>query len=507
MRGKIKEKLFTLQNDPESERKLSMDTMMKSIITEKDLLRQILLLEELSNHKTITAKALAASIQTTERTVFSDIQYIRDQLPSGWEIEATSNGLSLLKKDSQLTNQLWESFLPLSIGATLIKQLFFAKEIATQSFLLDSGISFETLKRHVTKINRGIKPYNIRIQLNAKLAKLAGNEISIRVFFHRLLLPFTHNNYFFEDYAIHESHYLNFLQSLKQQELDVLSEQIFGTCWFFINTIRIKANCRVSTFAFDSSDPLFLQYQQPLQRVYQKEGVYLDQEECFFSFYCFLESWNYNNQWTSKIAVTLDAYQEIKQAVQRFVQELGQELAIPLLSETQLADNLLLLVLKFNESAKLSEQFQLEYQEMIHIRQHNYQAIFERLRKFVLDPKFAIVTDEPKYILNMASLLVQQAVLQARPVTTRAFFFFQGEPAWKVFLQQEISAYLGSRIELVPVEPAEFAMMTTRNDDFIISNVPLDDPKLPVFYLSMLPTKNELNQLTELIQTFYLINQ
>ncbi|WP_426065465.1 hypothetical protein, partial [Escherichia coli] len=116
--------------------------------------------------------------------------------------------------------------------------------------------------------------------------------------------------------------------------------------------------------------------------------------------------WNYNNQWTSKIAVTLDAYQEIKQSVQRFVQELGQELAIPLLSETQLADNLLLLVLKFNESAKLSEQFQLEYQEMMHIRQHNYQAIFERLRKFILDPKFAIVTDEPKYILNMASLLV-----------------------------------------------------------------------------------------------------
>ena len=142
-----------------------------------------------------------------------------------------------------------------------------------------------------------------------------------------------------------------------------------------------------------------------------------------------------------------------------------------LLSETQLADNLLLLVLKFNESAKLSEQFQLEYQEMMHIRQHNYQAIFERLRKFILDPKFAIVTDEPKYILNMASLLVQQAVLQARPVTTRAFFFFQGEPAWKVFLQQEISDYLGSRIELVPVEPAEFAGMTTRNDDFIISNV------------------------------------
>ena len=59
------------------------------------------------------------------------------------EIEATSNGFSLLKKKiPQLTNQLWESFLPLSIGAMLIKQLFFAKGISTQSFLHDSGISF-----------------------------------------------------------------------------------------------------------------------------------------------------------------------------------------------------------------------------------------------------------------------------------------------------------------------------------------------------------------------------
>lgn len=97
-----------------------MDTMMKSIITEKDLLRQILLLEELSNHKTITAKALAASIQTTERTVFTDIQYIREHLPDGWEIEATSNGFSLLKKDSQLTNQLIPSISVIEFKAVSV---------------------------------------------------------------------------------------------------------------------------------------------------------------------------------------------------------------------------------------------------------------------------------------------------------------------------------------------------------------------------------------------------
>ena len=64
-----------------------MDGMMKKIITEKDLLRQILLLEQLANHKMITAKQLAKLIDTTERTVFSDITYIRQQLPEGWQIK------------------------------------------------------------------------------------------------------------------------------------------------------------------------------------------------------------------------------------------------------------------------------------------------------------------------------------------------------------------------------------------------------------------------------------
>ena len=55
----------------------------EKIITEKDLLRQILLLEQLANHKMITAKQLAKLIDTTERTVFSDLTYIRQQLPDG----------------------------------------------------------------------------------------------------------------------------------------------------------------------------------------------------------------------------------------------------------------------------------------------------------------------------------------------------------------------------------------------------------------------------------------
>ena len=474
-----------------------MDTMMKSIITEKDLLRQILLLEELSNHKTITAKALAASIQTTERTVFTDIQYIREHLPDGWEIEATSNGFSLLKKDSQLTNQLWESFLPLSIGAMLIKQLFFAKGISTQSFLHDSGISFETLKRHVTKINRGIKPYNIRIQLNAKQVKLSGSEISIRVFFHRLLLPFTHNNYFFEDYAIHESHYLIFLQSLKRQELDVLSEEIFGTCWFFINTIRIKANCRVNALAFDPLDPLFLQYQQSLQQVYQKEGVYLNQEECFFSFYCFLESWNYNNNYGQETARCLH-HSPFLEVLETFVEELASELSLDQLKKTSLTDNLALLILKYHESPILIEALDRQYHCFLETYDQQYAHLYQQKENLLNDLKKEIEINEPNYFLQLLSLLIQQTIFSIKPNLFNVYFIFQGEPSWKAFLQQELKDYLGKRVCFLPIELTDLSTISFEKTDILISNFPLDSLDIPIVYISSIPTKNELNRLTEL---------
>ena len=47
-----------------------MYSMLKRVITEKDLLRQIRLLEQLLNVPQLTANRLAAQIQTTERTVF-----------------------------------------------------------------------------------------------------------------------------------------------------------------------------------------------------------------------------------------------------------------------------------------------------------------------------------------------------------------------------------------------------------------------------------------------------
>lgn len=479
---------------------VSMYSLLKKIITEKDIQRQVFLLELLLNHPSITVRELSEQIQATERTIFSDLQLIRNQLPAGWYIDSSSQGIQLINEEKQLANDLWSLFLPQSIGVQFIKALFFTKELATAEFLRENGLSLETLKRHTAKINRHLQPYHIRIKLTAKTAQLLGDESAIRIFFHRLLLPFTHNNYFFEDYAIHEEHYYRYLEQLAQSPLAVETEQIFGTCWFFINVIRVKANCRIDDFHFDEEDPLFQLYQQSLIDLYKKEGIYLQDQESFFAFFCFLESWNYNNSFGEAIALTRD-YPALAAIAEQLTERVADQAQFAL-HHSQLAENLLLLLLKYSESAWLSEQFQLEYQELVTERKHDerYQNDEELLA--VLEP--FIQLDNPVYLLNLISLLEQQALFTVQPQIMTVYFVFQGEPAWKVFLQQELTDLLGRRVQLQAIEAVQLENIAFAAPDIVVSNIPLDAVPVQVIYISTIPTKNELRQLTELTLEHYL---
>lgn len=91
-----------------------------------------------------------------------------------------------------------------------------------------------------------------------------------------------------------------------------------------------------------------------------------------------------------------------------------------------------------------------------------------------------------------------------RPYTKTIFFVFQSEPAWKIFLQQELADLLGKRVNLVSLEVSQLQTGRLQSGDLILSNIPLDSMPIPVVYISTIPTKNELSQLTELTSHSYL---
>ena len=438
-----------------------MYSLMKKIITEKDIRRHVSLVEQLLNHTKITVNELAEIIGTTERTIFSDLQSIRSQLPEGWDIISDQAGISLQNQQNLLTNDLWEIFFKQSVSVELLKNLLFTKKVAVPDFLADHGLSYGTLKRHVTKINQRLASYDLQIDLTKYTACILGKERAIRTFYHRLLIPFTHNNYFFEDYSIHESHYFQFLRNLSQTELAVETEEIFGTCWFFINTIRIKANCRLDS-SIHTNSTLSSLYDSALKKLYLTEGIYLKDTEL------------------------------------SFVEELASELSLDQLKKTSLTDNLALLILKYHESPILIEALDRQYHRFLETYDQQYAHLYQQKENLLNDLKKEIEINEPNYFLQLLSLLIQQTIFSIKPNLFNVYFIFQGEPSWKAFLQQELKDYLGKRVCFLPIELTDLSTISFEKTDILISNFPLDSLDIPIVYISSIPTKNELNRLTEL---------
>ncbi len=481
-----------------------MYSLMKKIITEKDIRRQTTLLEQLLNHPKITVNELAKEAGTTERTVFSDLQLIRAQLPNVWMIESDQAGIHLKHQPDLWTNDLWEIFLKQSVSVQLLKELLVTKKVGVPDFLTNNGLSHETLQRHVKKLNRSLVDYHIQIKLTRYTVEIIGQEQTIRLFYHRLLLPFTHNSYFFEDFSVHESHYFRFLKKINQTDLAVETEEIFGVCWFFINTIRIKSNSRLTLSNDSTNDPLFHLYATDLKRLYENEGVYLKDEEAFFAFSCFLDSWNYNNTFTNRIAEILLDY-PFSPSMIDFVQNVSNDLALPALRTTKLSDNLILMLLKYHESPLVMEQLQSQYHYFVEAYDTNYTDLYpykvsllEKIKNTSI-----LINDETSFFY-LLSLLTQQSLLAIKPHQTTVYFLFQGEPSWKAFLQQELHDSFGKRVQVKSVEYSQLSEIIFLKDDLLVSNIPIDAPPTDVFYLSTIPTKNELNRLYEKTKKSYL---
>ncbi|RXW34780.1 HTH domain-containing protein [Enterococcus faecium] len=473
-----------------------MYSLMKKIITEKDIRRHVSLVEQLLNHTKITVNELAEIIGTTERTIYSDLQSIRSQLPEGWDIISDQAGISLQNQQNLLANDLWEIFFKQSVSVELLKSLLFTKKVAVPDFLADHGLSYGTLKRHVTKINQRLASYDLQIDLTKYTASILGKERAIRTFYHRLLIPFTHNNYFFEDYSIHESHYFQFLKTINRTELAVETEEIFGTCWFFINTIRIKANCRLDS-SIHINSTLSSLYDSALKKLYLTEDIYLKDTELSFASFCFLESWNYNNNYGQETARCLH-HSPFFERLETFVEELASELSLDQLKKTSLTDNLALLVLKYHESPILIEALDRQYHRFLETYDQQYVHLYQQKEKLLNDLKKEMEINEPNFFLQLLSLLIQQTIFSIKPNLFNVYFIFQGEPSWKAFLQQELKDYLGKRVCFLPIELTDLSTISFEKTDILISNFPLDSLDIPIVYISSIPTKNELNRLTEL---------
>ena len=70
--------------------------------------------------------------------------------------------------------------------------------------------------------------------------------------------------------------------------------------------------------------------------------------------------------------------------------------------------------------------------------------------------------------------------LQINPIRAKGYFVFQGEPAWKAYLLQELNDFRCPH-PLSAIEPGQLEALAKIEVDFILSNFPLEEVSVPVF--------------------------
>ena len=154
------------------------------------------------------------------------------------------------------------------------------------------------------------------------------------------------------------------------------------------------------------------------------------------------------------------------------------------------------MLLKYHESPLLMEQLQSQYHYFVEEYETSYTDLYPykvRLLEKIKTPALSI--NDETYFFYLLSLLTQQALLAVKPNQVIVYFLFQGEPSWKAFLQQELNASFGKRVQVKPIEYSQLAEIKFNKNDLFVSNIPIEAPPIEVIYLSTIPTKNELDRL------------
>ncbi|MDT2757147.1 helix-turn-helix domain-containing protein [Enterococcus asini] len=484
----------------ESEEGEIMYSLAKQMISEKEVRRKITILEQLLSTAQMTTKDLAQQLGVSQRTVFHDLQTLRYELPEDWQLEAQGNqGVSLTASRPVALYEVWEFYMEQSLAMVVLKGLLFKRELSVVSFLMDNGVSYETLKRQVQKMNQELTDFQLTIRLTRSQLSWVGEESSLRVFYHRLLTPFTHQHFFFEDYQVHESNYRDFLASLKRQNKQAKTEEIFGICWFFINTIRIKAGCSIENLHYEEDDLAF-SYQESIQTLYQKEGVLLKGDEAFFAYFCFLESWSY--LLSPDVSQLLQKnYGHLFQRGKAYLNTLVE--GVLLADDQELLEDLVLFQVKYYESKSLTDKFLGEYAEVLHVCQEKFPSLYQDVARSLATGELEGITEVSNHAVSNLVLLIQTAKARLNLQPLRVFLIFQGEPAWKQFLIQELQDLAGKRVKLIEINATEVPT-DVKKTDIILSNLPLEKTLASVVSLSMVPTDRELWEFRKLIQKRYL---
>lgn len=158
-----------------------MNSLQTQLLTDKQNIRLIYILNTLERSSTSSTKALANLLNVTPRTVISDISTIKNHFTDNVVINASNDGYSFKIKNKSAYTEQKRKLIENEPILVIISGIFFGEILSISDWAKKLFITVQTLDSYLKKLNPILKKYQLK--LDYPVLTFHGDETNIRNFF------------------------------------------------------------------------------------------------------------------------------------------------------------------------------------------------------------------------------------------------------------------------------------------------------------------------------------
>lgn len=482
-----------------------------SLILNKNTRRTMEILNTLSNSQhPVTLNSLSNDMGVTTRTLLTDMNSLKNQLPEGWQLVGEKNkGFSLhfpSKHDLDLFKKelLIDELLFQVLNGIYNDDHFSVHEWSERLFL-----SEYTLLRNLVPLKKLLKQYNLTLSTSPYLT-IKGNEIEIRLFFFlyfyeaqtspHVIEPTPEIKEFYQycvDYTLTSSHLNPILQYNK------------STYWLMIILKRIQNKHFVtieSELFFDHKETSLYSAHKKLALDFSKtfDLFMIEEELVFFSLI------THNNYYFDYNYLLKNIYPTIQGPTEKELDQLLLKLPQFFSIDTLLTDSINIAIKSYiknmNTLTKLSPLFQRNNPELNSYVQNKHGYLLNDCLKFISENEYFTKHMTIKYPLDVAvnfALITSTYIHQTHYLNKSILFILEGNQNLLFFIQAQAQRFANQGIAVHFISHMEVSkeIVETLHVDLVVVNyeklyLEID---VPILKIGVIPSQNDWNTISSMI--------
>lgn len=453
-----------------------------------------------------TLEELAKQAHCAVKTVRRDLHYLKDQLPPDWHIQLTKGrGVKLYKPPHSSQTSMYSFFQREDMRFRVLEQLFQGQVHTIQQLADSLYVQVATLSPVLRSVQSYLQYFDL--ELHKKPLRIVGKEAHIVYMFYELYFT----TYGWEEWPFPEETDVHSYISQIEKELDIQFYPSYVQRLAYLIAVamqRKKQGYEMKILPIHEALIMETPFYHKIKKLPAVLcGILLTKSDRIFmtiAVNCCMFVHSNRNQYKQDI---LQHFYEGASTVYQYAQDLVEQLEKEFNMSFRQDEEFLFCLLQYLRQISYRNQFiptltapSSDWQEQI---KQKHAKTFQKVRSvytaWAQKHPFLFRANEEELL---AITLQLEATFQlSQTYRKKVLLYLEDSILWKRYIQGVLYYEFGNTLSILPEEVLNICKCDIQQlgVDGIISTIPVKKMELPIFHISVVPTRRELDDIQAFI--------